>query len=272
MQKIGIKKIEDFQALGKADYHIHTNYSDGKPTPREVLDYVENHTDLDVIAISDHDTLEGALEARKLMKQKKYRFELIIGEEVTSREGHIVGLFLKKAVPAGLSAQETVREIKKQGGVVIAAHPFVKNDWNNAERPMMNGVGLKTLLNIGDQFDGIEIVNATPTLSDENLSASFFNKAFLFQAETGGSDAHILEGIGKGYTLFDSKSKRKSASDFRWAIRHHQTRAMYIRWTLLALMKYFFFFVPLGLRIVWNTILHGKKEHPEDEVFASEQQ
>src|SRR4030042_2383291 len=139
--KHGIHKIEDLQHLGKADYHIHTRYSDGKPTPQEVLDYVENHTDLAVIAITDHDTLEGALGAQKLMKGKNYRFELIIGEEMTSKDGHIIGLFLKERVEPGLSAEETVAAIKKQGGIVIAAHPFERTDWNNQTRPMMNGVG-----------------------------------------------------------------------------------------------------------------------------------
>lgn len=260
MAKKGLRKIEELQGLGKADYHIHTNYSDGRPTVREVLEYVQNNTDLDVIAICDHDTLEGALEAKELMKEKKYRFELIIGEEITTKEGHIVGLFLKEEIPAGLSAKDTIEAIKSQGGIAIAAHPFERTSWNNADRPMMNGVGLKTLMAIGNQFDGIEIVNATPTLADENLRASLLNKTVLMQAETGGSDAHIVEAIGMGYTLFEGKTAR----NFRWAIRHHQTRAMYAKWTLLALIQYGFFFFPMGLRMLINTIIHGKKKYPEE--------
>ena len=80
--------------LGKADLHIHTNYSDGKPSVEEILEYVQNKTDLDVIAITDHDTIEGAVLAKKIASEKKYRFEVIIGEEVSAQEGHIVGLFL----------------------------------------------------------------------------------------------------------------------------------------------------------------------------------
>ena len=255
--KHGVHKIEDFQHLGKADYHIHTNYSDGKPTVQEVLDYVQNHTDLDVIAISDHDTLDSALEAKKLVSEGNYRFELIIGEEITAKEGHIVGLFLKEVIPAGLSALDTIRAIKSQGGLAIAAHPFEQTSLNNADRPIMNGVGFSTLLKIGDKFDGIEVVNATPTLSDENIRASFINKTLILQAETGGSDAHILEAIGMGYTLFEGKS----ASDFKKAIRTHQTRAMYAKWTILALIKYAYFFLPIGARMVWNTLLHGKVKY-----------
>jgi len=227
---------------------------------------VENYTDLDVIAITDHDTIDSALEAKNLMRTKNYRFQLMIGEEITAKEGHIIGLFLKKTISGGLSAKETVKLVHEQGGITIASHPFERTSWNNATRPMMNGVGLKTLVEISDQFDGIEIVNATPTLSDENIRASLVNKTLIFQAEMGASDAHILEAIGKGYTLFEGKT----AKDFRLAVRRHQTRAMYAHWTILALIKYFFFFVPLGFRIIWNTILHGRRPHPEDEVWQGE--
>jgi len=260
MAKKGLKKIEELQGLGKADYHIHTNYSDGRPTVQEVLDYAQNHTDLDVIAIADHDTMGGAFEAQELMQKGSYRFELILAEEITAKEGHILGLFLKEEIPAGLSALDTIKAIKSQGGLAIAVHPFERPSWNNAERPIMNGVGFMTLFKIGNQFDGIEIVNATPFLADENVRASLVNKTFIFQAETGGSDAHIVEAIGMGYTLFEGKT----AKDFRLAVRRHQTRAMYAKWTLLALIKYGFFFFPMGLRMLINTIIHGKKKYPEE--------
>ncbi len=264
MAQKGLKKIEELRGLGKADYHIHTNYSDGRPTVQEVLDHVQEHTDLDVIAIADHDTMKGAFEAQTLMQKGSYRFEFILAEEVTAKEGHILGLFLKEEIPAGLTTQEVIKRIHSQGGLAIAVHPFEQSSWNNAERPVMNGVGFMTLFKIGNQFDGMEIVNATPFLADENLRASLVNKTFIFQAETGGSDAHIVEAIGMGYTLFESASGRKTAKDFRWAIHHHQTRAMYAKWTLLALIKYGFFFFPMGLRMLINTIVHGKKKYPEE--------
>ena len=71
-KKIGVNRIETWAHLGKADFHIHSNFSDGKPTPAEILDYIEEFTDLNVIAITDHDTIDGALEAERLMKLKKY--------------------------------------------------------------------------------------------------------------------------------------------------------------------------------------------------------
>ena len=259
MTKKGIHLIEDFSGLGKADVHIHTNHSDGKPTVLQVLEYVENRTDLDVIAIADHDTMDGYFEARELMKAKKYRFELVSAEEITSLQGHILGLFLKEPIKGGMQAGDTVKEIHDQGGLAVACHPFEKTRWNNQDRPMMNGVGYRTLRDIGDGFDGIEVINATPTLGDENYRAAMINK-LLMQSEMGDSDAHIVEAIGKGYTLFEGKT----AIDFKKAIVQHQTRAMSSKWTVLVLVKYAYFFMPHALRILWNTILHGKTKSPEE--------
>src|SRR5690242_4156882 len=108
---------------GLADVHIHTSYSDGQPSVRDVLAYASNCTSLDVIAITDHDTIEGALEAAILAPT--YRIQVIVGEEITSRQGHILGLFLRERVPPALSAEETVDAIHAQGGLAIAAHPFL---------------------------------------------------------------------------------------------------------------------------------------------------
>jgi predicted metal-dependent phosphoesterase TrpH len=92
--------------VSKADIHIHTCLSDGKPTVEEVVDWVHRKTDLSVIAIADHDEIAGSYEARKLAKEKGYDFEVIIAEEVTAAEGHILALFIKDRIPPGLSAKE----------------------------------------------------------------------------------------------------------------------------------------------------------------------
>lgn len=260
MHKRGLRAIEKLTLLSTADVHIHTCNSDAKPNVPQVLDYVENQTNLDVIAICDHDTMVGAFEAEELLKEKKYHFELVMGEEITSLQGHILGLFLTEPVRPGQSALETVEAIHAQGGLAVASHPFERSRWNNRERPMMDGVGFKTLVEINHKFDGIEVINATPTLGDENIRAALVNKALLFQAELGNSDAHIVEAIGKGYTLFEGKT----AADFKKAIVQHQTRAMSDKWTILAIIKYAYFFTPHALRILWNTILHGKTKLPEE--------
>lgn len=259
MKKSGIQKIENWEKLGRADIHIHSCYSDGRPKIKDILDYVQEKTDLNVIAICDHDTIEGALEAKEQMKKGNYRFDLIVGEEITSTKGHILGLFLKEKVRPGMSPEKTIEAIHSQGGLVVASHPFERTRWHNQNLPTMDGIGLKELIKNADDLDGLEIVNATPGLADENYKASLVNKTIIFTAETGGSDAHILEAIGMGFTLFEGKTSQ----DFRKALKYHQTRAMFAKWTVMALVKYLFFFIPLGFRIIINTIINGRAKMSE---------
>ncbi len=254
MKKFDLKKIEDYKHLSKADLHIHSNYSDGRPSIEEILDYVQKKTDLDVIAIADHDTMEGYFKAVELMKRKQYRFQLIPAEEVTSKEGHILALFIKEPIKAGLTAHNVLKQIHEQGGIAIAAHPFQHVRIRNPYMPMMDGVGFMTLIKEKDLLTGVEVVNGTPTLGEENLKAAFVNRTYLFKCETGSSDAHIVEAIGKGYTLFEGRS----AEDLKYALKHHQTQPMYDKWTLFALFKYLFFFIPKGVRMALYTMLHGR--------------
>lgn len=249
MNKNKFTKLENFIGLGKADYHIHSNYSDGKPTVEEILEYAENKTDLDVIAIVDHDTIEGVQKALELTKLKKYRFDLIVGEEVSTTDGHIVGLYLSSKIEPGKSAQETVDEIKRQGGIAIASHPFQHTRFSNDQMVTMDGIGSKVLYDLRFDLNAVETVNATPTLADENVGVTAMNRTLLRIAELGASDAHIKEAIGMGYTAFEGNT----AEDFRQAIKTHQTTAIYGRWTVLALLKYLYFFIPVGVRLLWHS-------------------
>lgn len=242
-----LKQLEDYMRVGKADLHIHSNHSDGRPSIEEILDFVQNKTDLDVIAITDHDTIDGALHARELHRHGNYRFDLIIGEEVSASDGHIVALFLKKTIEPHLSATETIKQIKEQGGLSIAVHPFYHTKLINTNMIVMNGIGVKNLFKNHHQLDAVEIVNATPSLADENLTAAVINRAMLFRAETGSSDAHILDAIGRAYTAFEGKT----SEDLKKAIKSRQTQAIYTGWTFLALLKYLWFFIPIGIRLLW---------------------
>jgi len=256
MEKITkFRSIEKFVHLGKADFHIHSNYSDGKPSVEKILNYVEEKTDLDVIAITDHDTLDGALHAQEIMKNGNFRFELIIGEEISTISGHILGLYLKQKIEPGQSVEATIKEIHNQGGLAVAPHPFMHIKFNQGAMHTMDGIGATELYKNRFYLDGIETVNGTPTLADENLGATMMNRALLRQTETGSSDAHILEAIGKGFTVFQGKN----ASDLKEAIKKHQTQAIYGRWTVLALIKYLYFFIPLGIRMFWHSIFSRKR-------------
>jgi predicted metal-dependent phosphoesterase TrpH len=201
-----------------------------------------------------------------LAKKKKYRFEIIVGEEVSAKEGHILGLFLDKKVAPNLTAAETIKRIKEQGGIAIPAHPFYHSRLNDGKKQLADGVGAITLLQEREHFDGIETVNATPTLGTENLRAKYINRSTIFKAEVGCSDAHIVDAIGKGYTLFEGRT----AEDLREAILDNQTQAMNDRWDILGLGRYAYFFWPRELRIAINTLLFGpRKKRPEIINFPS---
>ncbi len=206
------------ERMGKADLHIHTTCSDGAPTVHALLDHVARRTRLDVIAITDHDTIDGALEAREIMKSGAYPFKLIVGEEMSTRDGHLVGLFLHKKIEKGLSAAETIALIREQGGVAFAPHPFFRT-YQGANRPItMMGLGPM----IADlDLDAVETINATPFLANANRRATIFNAMGRQLPILGNSDGHILAAIGKGFTSFPGST----ASDLREAILTGQTKA-----------------------------------------------
>ena len=84
--------------LGRADHHIHTQASDGIDSIATILDHVERSTDLDVIAITDHERIDAAVAARTMARELGHRAEIIVGEEVSTLGGHLLGLFLTERV------------------------------------------------------------------------------------------------------------------------------------------------------------------------------
>ena len=219
---------------GTADLHMHTTYSDGRPTVRALLDHVARRVDLQVIAITDHDTIEGAMEARAL--QSRYPFELIVGEEVSSREGHILALYIERCVPPGMSAMETIAAIHEQDGLAIAAHPFITTWTIGKQEVTMQGVG-KLMATL--PFDGIEVDNSTPFMNWANYRARRYNRRTCRLPEIGNSDAHIVEAIGKSFTRFPGRT----AADLRRAVLAHQTAAGRVRYCTRELLAYGDFWV-----------------------------
>lgn len=221
---------------------MHTDASDGGFSPSQLLEYVEHKTDLDVLGITDHDTIDGALEAKRLHEQGDYRFDLVVGQEITTQDGHIIALFIEKEIPKELSARDTIRLIHKQGGLAIAAHPFLTLRYIDPDMLTADGVGVDVLMS--EQFDAIEIINGSPTMKEENARARLLNRTMLFRAEVGGSDAHILEAIGKGYTLFPGKT----AEDFRKAIEQKTSEPVGTRYRIRELLKYVRYFAKFKIR------------------------
>lgn len=225
--------------MGRADLHLHTTYSDGAPTVPELLDAVAARGDLAVIAVTDHDTIAGATLARDLAAGGRYPFEVVVGEEITSREGHIVGLFLDAPIAPGQSAAATVAAVHAQGGLAFAAHPFFRDRPRRARRTM-DGVGA---LAARLPFDAIEVANSTPFLEWANLRARRCAARHGIPA-IGASDAHIVAAIGKAFTRFPGRS----AADLRRAIRAGTIRAGARPYAPADLIAYLRFWLGYGRR------------------------
>ena len=194
-------------ASGAADLHIHTTFSDGAPSPATIVARAVD-LGLSVIAVTDHDSIDGAVEAA--LRAGGTRCEVVIGEEVSTRQGHVLGLFLTRTVAAGLDVEETIDEIHAQGGLAIPAHPFLR--LGGARGVGSRGVGLP--------WDAIETENGSPGAWLANRQAQRESGAWA-RAQTGGSDAHILAAVGSVVTVFPGRS----ALDLRAAIKSGTTRA-----------------------------------------------
>jgi predicted metal-dependent phosphoesterase TrpH len=208
---------------------MHTSYSDGWPTPGALIDHAATFADMDVIAVTDHDTIEGALWAADLAAARPDAPHVVIGEEVSSRHGHILGLFLEKRVRPGMSAAATVEAIHDQGGLAIAAHPFWRTERQGRGRAV-HGVGWWAA---ELDFDAIEVENATPGFYLFNQMARRLRQG-LNCAELGGSDAHIVDAIGRAYTTFPGRTPQ----ELRSAIELGRTRAHRDRYPAMALVRY----------------------------------
>lgn len=197
-----------------ADLHLHTTSSDGTQAPRELVEWAATHTRLSVIAICDHDTNEAALEASQYAHE--YGIEIVVGQEVSSSDGHILGLWTPELVKPGRCAQDTVDDIHAQGGLAVAAHPYAPRWWHR--HGLCRG---ETEVYDRVDFDGIEVANSTPLLAFANVKAQQYwrrNRDRL--AATGGSDAHMLTVVGTSRTIFPGSS----AADLRRAIENRTTR------------------------------------------------
>jgi len=207
-------RVTTHEVWSKADIHIHSNHSDGLASIPEIMEYVQHHTDLKVIAITDHNTLEGAHFARSLAEL--YDFEVVVGEEVSSKQGHILGLFLEEYVRPGMSAADTVRAIEEQGGIAVIAHPFSAKGVFGP-----NGRNLFAAAATDWAFHAFEVYNSLPFLVWANSMAAKTLAGGRGVAATGGSDAHVLEAVGQGYTVF----RGTTAEDLRASVLNLETRA-----------------------------------------------
>lgn len=197
------------QTLGRADLHMHTNLGDGTASPTRVLQEARRRG-LDVIAITDHDHMEGVKRVADLLANEESPvrpLQVIWGCEVTTRDGHFLGLFMTRPVKMLQRAEATIEAIKEQGGLCIVPHPLGRLV------PSLSRRKIDELLNRGYPLDGIELYNPSPANASARAEVRRLNEQWELAA-VGGSDAHFWQHIGAAYTLFPGHT----TADLRQAI------------------------------------------------------
>ncbi len=205
--------------MGKADTHLHTEYSGF--TKLGVMKFPESVTQpweqvekgrqngMDVICITDHDETAGAFIAQDYAK-KYDDIEVVIGEEVTTADGEVIGLFLNERIPDGLPVEETVDIIRSQGGLTIAPHPFSFHVFALREK-------ILTL-----DLDGFETINGGhPDKYSNRFAKMVMDRYPKRWAEMSGSDAHSVYTSGYNWTEFEGTT----ADDLRKSILNRTTKA-----------------------------------------------
>jgi predicted metal-dependent phosphoesterase TrpH len=197
--------------MGLADLHMHTIYSyDGTATVAAVLRRA-HQVGLDVIAITDHDEMGGALKALEIASN--YDLEVIPGIEITTAEGDLLALSITEKVEAGLSLIDTILRVRELGGICIAPHPM-------AEAMSMKSLSARSILKalrkpeVVETLIGIETYNGTSIDRISNQSAGQL-AGRLNIARTGSSDAHILDTIGFGATEFEGHTAKDLIADLK---------------------------------------------------------
>ena len=194
------------QPTGRADLHVHTQYSDGLLSVDQALDEAIA-VGLRVIAITDHDTIRGGYVARERAIQRNLPLEVIVGAEINTLWGHLLALFIEDQVPSLHPLRWTMERVREIGGLCIIPHPF---------SPWIPSVGRRALRKLMPEtvalpLSGAEVTGARTSNAGDPLLTTL--------ADIGGSDAHLTGQIGTSYTLFPGIT----ADDLRKAIASRQT-------------------------------------------------
>jgi predicted metal-dependent phosphoesterase TrpH len=171
------------------DLHMHTDHSGDCATPVEVLLATARAQGLGAIAVTDHNEISGALVARAQAAESDAQppVKVIVGEEVkTADQGEVIGLFIEEKIARGMTLEQTVAEIKRQGGVVYVPHPFDR---------MHSVPDYENLLKILDDVDAIEVFNPRVAIPSFNDEAVRFAAKYRILAGAG-SDSHVAQGLG----------------------------------------------------------------------------
>jgi len=183
-----------------AELHCHTHYSRGRKirtegisSPKEIAEYADR-IGLGAIAITDHDQFKGGIEAE--LAARSLDVTVIKGQEISTKQGHLLGLGLTEVIPVGMDVEMAIDYVKNQGGVTIAPHPF---DLNNK--------GIKVH---AEKCDAVEVFNAINLDRLSNMKASRFAKGKKMPM-VAGSDAHWKLMVGHGLTRIKAEENSEEA-------------------------------------------------------------
>jgi len=170
----------------RLDMHTHTEFSPDSRTPLARFAQAAKASGLGAVCVTDHNTVDGALRLREM----DTGFRVVVGEEIYSADGEIIGLFLESAIPPHLPAVETMERIHAQGGLVYIPHPFSRN--------RLRHLKLEQLSALVDRIDAVEIFNAREMSRTSNARALAFA---VTHAKPGGvgSDSHRRSELGRAY-------------------------------------------------------------------------
>ena len=172
--------------LIEVDLHMHTDHSPDCATPVEVLLQTARDRGLGAIAITDHNEVSGALEARRIAAEMG-DLKVIVAEEVkTAEQGEVIGLFLEEKIPRGMTMAETIAAIRAQGGLVYVPHPFDR---------FHSVPDYEHLLDIVEGIDILEVFNPRVALTAFNEEAERFARKYRI-VPGAGSDSHVAQGLG----------------------------------------------------------------------------
>ena len=185
-----VRKLLSGRGLIHCDLHMHTDHSPDCATPVEVLVETAKERGLGAIAITDHNEISGALEARELA-ERIGGIRIIVAEEVkTANQGEVIGLFIEEKIERGMTLDETIAEIRRQGGLVYVPHPFDR---------MHSVPDYEHLLDIVEEIDFLEVFNPRVAISSFNEEAVRFSRKYRI-IPGAGSDSHVAQGLGSVMT------------------------------------------------------------------------
>src|ERR1700758_3730718 len=196
----------------RADPHCHTLSSDGMVTPSQLVEAAKS-AKLDLIAVTDHDTMDSVKEAQA--RGEEAGVIVVAGQEVTTRppaQTHILGWFLEKPIRRGMSIEDTVDAIHAQGGLAIVPHPFMPVYFGSIQPGMLSRLLER------HQVDGIEMVATVPIgkLRRRQLENFYAANRDRLGAAIGASDCHFgIHDIAQAVTEYEG--------DFKTAVRHRKT-------------------------------------------------